>query len=468
MINLAMSISYTINIQDEIVAALKVKEKSGVYTVLEEQIFEKDELKEYLVKKKRVYLSADQDEILDEKVVITNSIKNDKVLRNTILHKLSNVISSKNIMFNYYEISRDAHDETITYQVDGVYEKEYFKLFEYPDELEDVKSATTSRYALFSLSQKCIDSDSYLVVYSRGSKIVLLAVSKNKLIFSRASTVIVDKPEDRQSTIVDEISRTIAYTNQQFRDINFSAIAISGSLAIDDEVCEHIYMAFQTPITVLYPNTFVKGLSAEEHQSYILAIGNLFVGKDFQFIPDFVKSAQTFSLSKNILLVLSSLVLFIIMFFTLEAYENYSNMLDRFSSIESRLTRMVRKSEMHSKEELEKNFVQLQIAEKYLQYRPSDMLLTLKPLIELEKPVSLEWSTKNENLYVKLEFKKAFTTLETLHEFEHSFLAALEEINSTYQLKYTNKTNYAKMSFEYIVSSAKKKKAPPQRRRRRR
>jgi len=462
-----MSISYTINIQDEIVAALKVKEKSGIYTVLEEQIFEKDELKEYLLKKKRVYLSTDQDEILDEKVVITNSIKNDKVLRNTILHKLSNVISSKNVMFTYYEISRDSHDETITYQVDGVYEKEYLKLFECPDKLEDVKTATTSRYALFSLSQKCIDADSYLVVYSRGSKIVLLAVSKNRLIFSRASTVIVDKPEDRQSTIVDEISRTIAYTNQQFRDINFSSIAISGSLAIDDEVCEHIYMAFQIPVTVLYPNTFVKGLIEEEHQSYILAIANFFVGKDFEFIPNFVKNAQTFSLSKNILLVLSSLILFIIMFFTFEAYENYITMLNRFTNIESRLTQMVRKSEMHSKEELEKNFVQLQIAEKYLQYRPSDILLTLKPLIDLDKPVSLAWNNENEIPFVKLNFKKSFTTLETLHAFEYDFLQALEKINSTYQLKHTNKTNYAKMNFEYIVSSVEKKKAPPIRRRRR-
>ncbi len=448
-----MGLFYTINIDNNVAMVISIKEKKNSYTILKSQLFDTSELKNYLSGKKYFYLSADQDDVIDEQISVPSLIKNDQVIRKTILHKLDSKLSKNKILFNYDELAMDQHDKTTTYQVDGVYEKEYQKIFHLIEDKSEIKSATASRYSLFALSQQCISLKNYLCVHTHHNKIMILAVHENRLIFSRTSTIIVNKAENSQALMIDEITRSIAYMKQQFKDVEFSTISLSGSISTENIVCEQLSTLTQIPISVLYPDSFMHGLKNGEIQQYILALGNYFLPKKYIFIPSFVIGARQYSLSLKIVLALSLLLLSVISYFTYKQYGEFSNEADQYNSIKGRLIKLVRNTDTYSENELKKSLALIQISSTYLQFHPSDMFILLKPLIDLQKPDSLHWNNNNNSPKLEVTFSKSFKTLEELHQFKESFNIKFDEVNVTLPLTYTDNTNYNTIQFKAILTT---------------
>jgi hypothetical protein len=456
-------------IQNDFASVLSIKKRRKSYHVLSDELVDINELSKYLKKKNNIFLSLEEEELIDEKVTLSSLIKNDNVIRSSILHKLRDSLNNQPILFNYSKISYDKHDETITYQVDGVYEKKYLQTLTHVGEIDKIREATTSRFTLFGISKECIKTESFISVYTQANKVIVLAIHDNKLIFSRTSTVLVDTLSERQMAIVDEINRTVAYIHQQFREIKFTLIALSGSMSIDDIVPEHLYMLTQLPITVLYPNSFISGLENEKLQHYILALGTLFIPKELIFLPLNILQARQYSLLVQIILILSFITLIVSSFFTFESYTNYDNALNNYETIKNRLIRTVRNTDTYSQEELQKSWNHLQIAEKYLQYNPIDFILALKKLILIQEPSSLHWSLKDTTTNANISFEKSFQSLDALHQFEMQFNNIFNEINSTLSLKLSNKSDYKKLFFHNVIEikkSTKVHKTPSRRRRR--
>ncbi|MCD6433023.1 MAG: hypothetical protein J7L21_03185, partial [Sulfurimonas sp.] len=419
-----------IDIRDNVVASISIKKKRNKLTVSNADVIEKSELKKFLAGKKSLYLSIEQDNVLDEKVTIPNVIKSNKVIDSTISHKLNKIVSKQKVLFNKQELSSNKDKDTITYQIDGVYEKEYLEIFESVSDLKELRGATESRYALFAISQMCKSSDSYISIHTQADTIIFLAVDNNRLVFSRKTRVIVNKNLDRQDELVDELNKTTAYIRQQFRSVKFSHIVVSGSMAIDDSFCEHLLMVTTLPIAVLYPNTLFDGLSNEEPQHYIIALGAYFTPKQFQFIPNFVRAKKQYHLSLQTLLAISFLMFFVVAFFTYDGYSSYQSELDRYDTIKNRLVRTLNSTQTYSQDELEDSLAHMKFHQKYLKYHPIDTILELKSLVEMQRPAEFKWRCVDDVIALNVVFEKDFSLLESLQKFENSFRAKFNEINS--------------------------------------
>ncbi len=463
-----MGLINAVYVQDDFASVLSIKKKRKSYHVVDSELLDTGSLKEYLKKRGSFYVSVEEDELIDEKITLSSLIKNDNVIRSSILHKLQESLNRQSILFSYKLISHEQHDEKNTYQVDGVYENGYIKSLQSVGKIDDIQNATASRFALFAIAKECIKDDSYFCVYTQANRVMVLAIHNEELIFSRSSTILVENANERQMAIVDEINRTIAYIHQQFRDITFSLIALSGSMSIDDIVPEHLHMLTQLPISVLYPNSFIKGLENEMLQHYILALGALFIPKDLVFLPADILGARQYSMVLQTMLFLSVVALAVSSFFTSQSFTNYSDELDRYESIKNRLIRTVRNTDTYSKQDLQKSWNHLQIAEKYLQYNPLDLMISIKPLTKFIKPTSWKWRLENSYPQTEIEFEKSFKSLDTMYKFEKQFNKIYNDINKSLTITLNNKSDYKKMIFKNILEIKKEKKRPQRASRRRR
>jgi len=459
-----------LDIQDNYVIALDIEKKGGVYSLVENHIIDISELPQYIKNRKDFFLSIDQDEEIDEKVFLSSAIKNDAVIRGSILLKLAEQTANRKLMFNYYEIAQKENSENSAYQVDGVYEKEYLDKLYLVDDLAQIESATMSKFALFGISQECIKEESYFSIYTSSNKITTIAVHKNEIVYSRTNLVVARNAELRILNMVAEINQTINYIKGQFRDIKFSTIAFSGTIAIDDTIAEHLYLSISDiNITILYPNTFIRGIENEDVQSYIIALGALFVPKKFQFLPTSIYGIKQYKLASKILFIASFVPLLVLSFITFEKYLSYSDSFEKYEMLKTKLTKVVKNTPTYSHDELQKSLNYLQVVERHLEHHPVDLIALLKPLIKLQKIENLDWKYQQNSLELKATFKKSFETLESLYEFEKRFYKEFDDINTTIKHTYIKQTDYAKFNFASTIVIDNKKEEPkaaaPRRRR---
>lgn len=320
------------------------------------------------------------------------------------------------------------------------------------DDLSVIERATTNKFSLLGISNECIKEENYFSIHTQANKITTIAVHNGSLIFSRVNTIVASDARMREINLVEEITQTIAYVQQNFRDINFSVIALSGSLAIDDIIVEHIHMMSQIGISVLYPNTFIKGFEGEEAHQYIFSLGSWYVPKRFQFLPTSILGLKQYALSLKTLLGASIVLAFIGFYLAYDKFDSYSNSLQEYEIVKNRLNILAHKTDTYSNEKLDKSLRYIQMSEKYLEHHPLDIILSLKPLIELEKPEELKWSYLEKSLTLTATFKKSFNSLIELYEFEKLFFSEFEDMNITFTKKYSVKTDYKKMDFDTTIT----------------
>lgn len=464
-----MSRFCAIDIQNNYAVVLDVEKKDNVYLVIGHDSVDLQELPQFIKNKKNLFLNIEQDEIIDEKISVESVITNDNVIKSTILRKLHESSQRKQLLFNYHQLHKNKNDDKSSYQIDGVYEEKYLQSLGLIDNLVEIKSATISKFSLLGISNECIKEESYFSIHTQSNKITMIAVHKNSQIFSRVNTIVASDAEMRKINLVEEITQTIAYVQQNFRDIKFSVAALSGSLAIDDVIVEHIYMMSQLGVTVLYPNTFIKGFEGEEPHQYIFSLGSWYVPKKSQFMPTSILGLKQYSVGSKIALALSSVLAVIGFYFAYDSFVLYSDSLQEHETLRGRLNSLSNKTDTYPIEKLDESLKHIRMSEKYLQHHPLDIILSIKPLILLQKPQELQWSYMNEDLKLSTTFKRQFGSLKELYEFEKLFFSKFEDINSTFTSEYSVKTDYKKMDFDTTVTIQKVKAEPKkieQRRRR--
>jgi len=463
-----MSSFSSLNIQDDTVTALSITKKRTKLSVTHAEILQKNDLKQFLDKQKELYISIEQENIVDEEIELPDVLKNKKTIEHTLINKLNKTLSNQRIIFNHKQISTNKNDNTIKYKVDGVYEKTYLELFNFISNPNQIKVATASRYALLGISQKCNHSKNYISIHTQANNIIFLAINDNQLIFSRTTKIMAQEMKGRQDEIIDELNKTTAYINQLFKNVKFSNILLSGSIAIDDMVCEHLHMISGLAITVIYPNTFIDGLENEEPQQYILALGSYYTDKDFLFLPDFVKAQKQYSIISQTILYLSFFTLLISIYFTYNSYDSYQNQLNRYEAIKNKLTHIVKSTYTYPQQKLEHDLLHLKLTKQYLKHHPVDTIILLKPLIKLQKPNKFNWYIQNNDVYLDVLFIKKFNSLGQLQQFKTTFDKEMAKINLKLPLNYTDRTDYATMEFNTILTIQKTQQIPNQIQKRRR
>jgi len=461
---------YAINIQNEYATVLFVKKNGDFFDIVEQQVLELFELTSFLEKKKSFYITLEQNEVIDEKISIEEIIKNDDVIRHLIIKKLHDTNIRGKTLFNYHPLPKNESDEKITYQVDGVFEDEYVKALNHITAQHEIKSATTNKFSLFGISCECIKEKSFFSIHTQANKITTIAIHNNELLFSRVNTIVADNADIRKLNLVQEITQTISYVQQHFREIRFSVVVLSGALSIDDVITDHIYMSSNLPIAVLYPNTFIRGFEAEEAQHYIYSLGSFFVPKKSQFMPQQILAKKQYLLASNALLFLSSAAVFVALFFAFEQLSSYMDALERYDATKERLQRVIHSTNTHSEEELQKGLAYLEMKQKYMQHHPIDLLLPIKELVKLQKPQDVKWNFLDSAAKLEVTFKRPFETLKELYAFEKDFYAKVGAIDAAFARNYQSKTDYTKLFFDVTLTleNGKKVEKPVQQQMRKR
>lgn len=464
---------YSIHLHDDFTNILKIEKKRDILHVSEDLSMDTKEVTKFFSNKKNFYIIVDIEEALDEIATIPALIKKEAVLKSYLINTFKETLSTKNLLLNYFPISKNLKEETITYKVDAVSYKEYAQKLSLIENWLEIKSATIDKFALLNLTRKCFkpqEDFGYLSVHSQKNIVTILAIDEEeKLLFERTSVISVNPDDYLNNNATDEINQTIAYVKQQFRHIKFSTLLLSGSLTLDDIICEQLMLSIDMPIAVLYPNTFIKGLENEEPQHYIQAIGGCYVKKEEQFLPDKIFSLRAYHYTIIALSLFTALLFFLTSYMTLLKHDQYSDALDEYEVIKEKLLHTVKTTDTYSLYELKKSWEYLQNAEMFLTHRPSDSLLRLKPLIEMSQVDS--YFFKNENakiVHFNITLTKSFKSLTHLHDFKKMFFEKFQAINHDNTLKYIDKTDYADMNFFIVISQAEATKTISTQRRRRR
>ena len=463
---------YSINIHDDFTNILKIESKKGLLHIVEDYSITLPETTELLKNKKNFYIVVNVEEAIDDIATVPSIIKKDDVLKSYLISKFKETLTTKHLLLNYRKISEDTKEEEVTYKVDAVSYKTYVEKLEVIDEWLEIKSATTNKFALFNLTKECFQNSTdqgYISIHSYNSTLTVLAVDEDRnLLFERTSAVSMNPEDLLNNSVVDEVSQTIAYIKQQFRHIKFSTLLMSGSLSFDDILAEHLMLSLDMSIAVLYPNTFLKGLTNEEPQHYISAIGGYFVSKEEQFLPQKILSLRLYQKLLLSLALFSAIVVSVTSFNMLENYNKYNDALDNYDSIKAKLLRTVKNTDTYSLPELQKSWKHLQNAEKFLNFRPQDSLIHFKPLIDLVVPRDYSFkSMDSQSEEYSMTFIKKFQTLGELYNFEKIFVQNFNKINEEKKLIYSDKTNYSDMTFSVMISQHQQKKVSKKRRRRR-
>jgi len=469
-----MSTFYSISLHEKVANVLSIEKKKSFYNIKDEQVLDLHELTNYLQNKDNFHVVVNTEELLDDVVTVPSMIKTPQLLRNYILKKYKDSLTTKNILLNYNKLSVDKEDETTTYKIDAVDANDYTEKLRLIPSWDKIESATIEKFALYNITKECFSNKEgygYFSIYTHGTRITVLAIDeKGDLFFERNSQVLAtDESTSLFLNMVDEINQTIAYVKQQFRTVSFSHILISGSLALDDHTTQHLLFSTDLAIAVLYPNTFIKGLYREEPQQYIITIGSFLVTSKDAFFPDELHSIKEYNIAYKVIFAIAALLLALSSYFAFSSYLKYDTEFTRYNQLKEELVQLVKTTPTYPLDELETSYKHLQIAEKHLRYHPSDVLVKLKPLVMMQKPSYYSFALQKDNKpIVDVVFSKQFDSLREMYRFKQDFMDKFDEINTKKEFTLNEQTDYAQLVFlVHIKQKASKHgniKLPPRRR----
>ncbi len=443
----------SISILNEFALVLFLEEKKNKLIVLDTQEIELEQLEQYLNNKKNFYISLEQKFEYSENIEVPTAIASSSNIGNYLLYKIKKFNPKIDILFNFKNIQKQNNKENTLFNVEAVDETEFLKALNFVEDYSQIRSTTTNKFALLALANRCIQVESFICVHTYAKTILIIAIENKELIFSRLTEVHSQTAETIQMDITENITQTISYISNQFREINFKTVVLSGSIALDDVIPQHITMFSSVNIAILYPNTFIKNLTNEEPQEYILSLGSALVQKENRFIPKVIKGIQQFNLLTNSILLLSLLLLIVMGYFSFNEFENYEALLQKNQMLKHKYITAYKHTKMLSSKELDKYAYTIDMTNKYLDKTPIDILITLKPLIFLDKPSVFQYKKEQGKISFTMEFEKKFTRLVDLYKFEKKFNKTIETISKNISLEKSISVDYKNLLYKANIKT---------------
>jgi len=181
------------------------------------------------------------------------------------------------------------------------------------------------------------------------------------------------------------------------------------------------------------------------------------VPKSNQFLPKLLLGIRQFNIASTSALVISSILLFCMFYFTFNAYEKYSNLSNQNKVLSAKYSKVLAQTKMLPQKELDKYVNHIHMVNKYLKNAPVDTLEVLKPLIELSKPTQFAYKDEDGVLSLKVDFEKSFAKLINLYTFEKEFNKRFNDINSSMDINKNATIDYKKLIYKVQLSTVDKK-----------
>lgn len=441
---------------DQLTQVFDVDEKRGFFTFQPPRQFaEPGELALYLSKKKKIYFLFSNDNVIEESVTLPSVITNEATIESALNARIQDErgIHDK-LILKCLGISTDATGESATHRYEGLYEHEVLSAIAAIPNLEDLRQITTEPYALFALSEQIFQGRSYLCVYTSEQKNLIVAVDDGVLLFYRTGVISVENEIDRVAEQIRDISRTVAYAHQQFREVNFEFIALSGTIADAKAATVQLQMATRLNVTVLAPTLMVRGLDKHSAQNAILEIGSLYLPQTMNFLPDRVKAAHEFYTGGLIAAGIAFVLMLYALFQGLNAYHGYQESFDQYKLTESRLSQTLRHTETLNERQLDEITEQLKSLTPLHEHFIDD-LLPFENVLNLLKPNALAYDENNGSSILVLNFKHQSKSLMDLYLFEKKFKHEVSVIKNA-QFTSLYKTDYNALIFESTLEIGEK------------
>lgn len=441
---------------DQLIQVFDVYEKRGFFTFQPpKQFTEPGELALYLTKKKKIYFLFSNDNVVEESITLPSVITNEATIESALNARIQDErgIHDK-LILNCLGTSTDITGESATHRYEGLYEHEVLSAIAAIPNLEYLQQITTEPYALFALSEQIFQGRSYLCVYTSENKNLIVAVDDGVLLFYRTGVIAVENEIDRVAEQIRDISRTVAYAHQQFREVKFEFIALSGTIADAKAATVQLQMATRLNVTVLAPTLMVRGLDKYTAQNAILEIGSLYLPKTMNFLPDRVKAAHEFYRGSLIAVGVAFIFMLYALFQGLSAYHGYQESFDQYKLIESRLAQTLRHTDTLNERQLDEITEQLKSLTPLHEHFIDD-LLPFENILNLLKPSTLTYDENNGSGTLVLKFKHQSNNLMDLYLFEKKFK---HEVGAIKNVQFTPlyKTDYNALIFESTLEIGEK------------
>ncbi len=447
---------YAVSLTQTNVFVMLLKKRGDSYTLLQSETLNIEEAASYLKRKNTLYINIDRQLDFFEIIKVPAAIKSAKNIKNYIFYKIKETNPEMDILLNFNRAfaQSDENDEEISYEVRAIDEKKLLNRLENIGNFKKIKSVTISEFALLNISNRCIDSGEFISIYVRANRIIIIAVKDKNIIFSRTIDVSATTPETLQMDIAENITQTLSYIGAQIRDTKFKTLVISGSIAMDDVISNQIIMYNNMNISILYPNTFIKNLTPLEAQEHILTIGSLFAPKNHRFIPESILGLQQYEKISSLLLFSSALILCYTFYALFDEYIRYSKLLEKNHNLKKSYLLTLKNTKMFPKGELKLYLDHIERVKTYLNDTPMDILIELKDLIELSRPVSFGYKSSNS---FEIVFEKKFKELKELYNYEKIFSKIFDKINNHKKFMKKVSINYQNLIYSVKISPAVKK-----------
>ncbi len=440
---------YTVSIEDDTAYITYQLLNKGILALLDCWSVPSEELATFFKKKYPLFVCAKLPFIVSDQIKVPTAIKNKSVIKKYISHKISTNLNKQKPLFVYDKLFEQNDDKNTEYKVDAISEQSLMKTLSLLGDTDIIKSSTVDKYALAGIANSCIDKKSYICIYANKKTVTTLAISQKELLFSRSVSIEAGSDETYKSDRDSFINQTISYIRQQFRDIQFTNIVMCGNLATDEDIATQLNMLYNLAISVLTPN--IKNFPNEKIQTFIISIGAYFTPKKSRFMPDSLLGNIQFKYIVNIMLIFSSVILLAFLYLGYNSYKTHKNLLQRYSTIKSKLEFELNHTKTLSSSKLKKSYYEMKIRDKYLNQTPISLLTNIKPLVLMLKPAGMKWRNSGGKIHLELFFIKHFTTLMAMYKFENSFNHALEAIKSGDKLTSKFLPDYTTMTFKAVV-----------------
>ena len=464
---------YAIRMDDSNIFVIQLSLKKGVYSVLDKKIFDDlDSAKKFLKKIKNLYLSFLATGMVDVFVSIPTDIKNPKVLKSIIVSKLKEEANiTKSVIFNYYPTSIDENTKTTSYHIEGIYQDEYDEYIKAISDLNNIRFVTLDRFSLTSISAYCIKDDDFISVYTEKDRTIVVAAKNGDIIFSRINSVNSQDKDGLDFALADDVIKTVLYIRQQFRDVDFKTLLISGSLVENDLILTHLQNQSGVFIAAMYPYSFIKNLPPIWFNEWIIPFGALFAKEQFNFMPVSIRSIRQYHFALNFLSLFAVVALG---YFGSKVFYNfldYKESMQQNLKLKRDFARELKRTQLLDENRLKESKNYLSIIDQNIKFSPFEDIYTFKPLLEMAKIDSLNWSQQQDDFAFAASFEKSFEKLKNLSQFKKLFDNKAQDIKNKllFEVKITADYNNKKLKGTIKkISKQEKEKRPSSRRRRRR
>ncbi|WP_029521122.1 hypothetical protein [Persephonella sp. IF05-L8] len=354
-------------------------------------------------------------------------------------NRLSNLLSAeKEYIFLYFEKEKISQTETLF----DVYALPYEVYQEAVERYTDVDLLTIDVFSLISFDLEGITFHFY-----SDSEKILISVYKEQLpLYTRAVSI----PENLSTEkyinfLYENFSVTYSFVTQN-KKIDIDQIIISGENFDNPEFIELIYNQTRAPLTNLLP--FVKGITPQQFNEFLIEIGTALTTENFNFLPPEIKREKIFSrLLKN----LTILLLFLLIFLSIVDVNKFINLkrlneqlTDLRYDIETALTKI---NSIFTSGELDFYRKYFELANVSISISPDTIISEISNLLLMLNEDKFEIKVQESYIEIHIDATQQFNSLIEMEDFKENLNTTLAHLKE-FDVKKSINENIEKLELE--------------------